>query len=266
MNCPPLVLVVLLVLFLVFFSFLIVLYWIPKGPVRYVRDKFFPEVQLNLHSCPKYKSPADNSYTTSKDRSLQLDINSGIALTFDDVPHRTTSFTRILDLLDKYQVKATFFVISGQVNPENRPLLLRALEEGHQLGNHGRTDSVHLKKSPKDFEDEFEHCHQLLEDLYREANVALPKQMIYRPGCGWFSRRMINYLTSRNYRLVMGSVYPNDPLVRSAHLNFLYLKKHLQDGDIVILHDRDWTPALLEKLLPWISAEGYLSETIDFFD
>ena len=60
-----------------------------------------------------------------------------IALTFDDGPHRKYT-PEILDLLNKYDAKATFFILGA--NAEKNPdVLVRMYEDGHELANHTYT-------------------------------------------------------------------------------------------------------------------------------
>jgi peptidoglycan/xylan/chitin deacetylase (PgdA/CDA1 family) len=85
----------------------------------------------------------------------------------------------------------------------------------------------------------------------------------YRPGCGFFNSTMLKFCQDNDIILTLGSVYPNDPVFSHAYLNFLYVKAHLEAGDIVILHDRKWTPDMLRYLLPWMKQNGYKSVTLD---
>ena len=64
-----------------------------------------------------------------------------IALTFDDGPS-TKTMVEILDLLKEYDAKGTFFLIGKKINNTTIPVLERAVEEGHELGNHSMN---HLK-------------------------------------------------------------------------------------------------------------------------
>ena len=66
-----------------------------------------------------------------------------------------------------------------------------------------------------------------------------------------------------NYKLTLGSVYPNDPIVRSSFINYWYLRTHIQGGDIVILHDRKWTPNMLTMLLKYMKDNNLVSVTVD---
>ena len=55
-----------------------------------------------------------------------------------------------------------------------------------------------------------------------------------------------------NYIVTLGTVYPNDPIFLIPWWNYWYLRLHIAGGDIVILHDRMWTPKMLDNLLPWL--------------
>lgn len=160
-------------------------------------------------------------------------------------------------------MKASFFVISDYINNSNKQMLIEAVQNGHQLCNHGKTNSMHALKSKSSLTNEILSCDLLIEQLYNEAKVDLPKYKIYRPGCGLFNVQMLNYMKRNNYHLTLGSVYPNDPLFRFPYLNYLYLINHIENGDIVILHDRPWTALMLEKLIKYMNDNNYVSTTLD---
>lgn len=71
-----------------------------------------------------------------QEESSENDLYQKIYLTFDDGPSQNTS--RILDILDEYEVKATFFVI-GKTDKESLELYKRIVEEGHTIGLHSYT-------------------------------------------------------------------------------------------------------------------------------
>ncbi len=184
-----------------------------------------------------------------------------IALTFDDVPYG--SHQELIDILDAYQIKATFFVISGYVTDESKQILIKAVQKGHQLGNHGKTNSAHARLSESALADEIDSCDELISDIYTKAEVKLPNLMAYRPSCGLFTNKMLRMVHTKGYVLSLGSVYPNDPVIRSSWINYYYLINHIEKGDIVILHDRKWTIPMLDKLLPWLRHNKYESVTLN---
>jgi peptidoglycan/xylan/chitin deacetylase (PgdA/CDA1 family) len=228
------------------------LYWLPKFILIQILEYVWPMV-LTRNTCLKLY---DGLCTDLKGES----IPKNIALTFDDVPRK--SYREIIDLLNAHDMKATFFIISSQVNEKSKEILIDAVKAGHQLGNHGTTDSIHLFKSTAGLEKEINDCHKLIANIYEKADKPLPEMMLYRPGCGLFNKRMLDIVHKKNYRLTLGSVYPNDPLVSNAVINYHYVTHHIEIGDIIILHDRPTTPRLLKLLLPWMLENNYQSVTV----
>lgn len=220
-----------------FFILLFVLYWLPKPIVINLLEWMYPSV-------------------------LTRNISSkNIALTFDDMPYG--SHKEIIGLLDKHNMQGTFFVISSQITEQNRKIFVDAVKTGHQLANHGRTNSMHYLKNESALRSEIMHCDNIIKEIYKEAGVPIPSKMIYRPGCGLFGPAMLRLLKSLDYILALGSVYPNDPMIRFGSVNYLYLINHIERGDIVILHDRPWTPLALENLLGWMQLNSIKSVTIN---
>lgn len=64
-----------------------------------------------------------------------------VALSFDDGPNTTTT-VKMLDVLKKHGVKASFFVIGNNINEESSKVMVRAHNEGHDIENHSKSHSV----------------------------------------------------------------------------------------------------------------------------
>lgn len=188
-------------------------------------------------------------------------------LTIDDVPYDLDGkeFEKILNVLKKHNNKATFFVISSQINEINKHLLIRALKEGHHLANHGEHNTMHALCGEEKFKNEIEHCECVLKSLYNEANVELPKTKYFRPGCGYVTDIINKYCKQNNYIIVLGSIYPADARIWWEWLNEYYITKHLSEkkDDIIILHDRYWTPEMLDKLFSNTELKTFSCTVID---
>ena len=80
-------------------------------------------------------------------------LNTEVFLTIDDAITNTHSFEETLQILDQFNAKATFFVISSLVesNQINEHLLIKALKSGHHLANHGEINQMHALCSKYDF-------------------------------------------------------------------------------------------------------------------
>jgi len=200
----------------------------------------------------------EHLYPTVLTRNIK---SQQIALTFDDSPNGSHKY--IIELLDKHHMKGTFFIISGNMADEDKQIFVNAVKNGHQLGNHGKTDSMHLLKSTKNLIDEIDHCENVIKEIYKEANVSLPQKILYRPGSGFCNQGMIDMVNRKGYTLTLGSVYPFDAKVKNDVVNYYYLLAHVINGDIVILHDRAWTIPLLKRFLVWMEDKKYVSVTVE---
>lgn len=247
-------------------TLILITYWLPKCIFVQSLNTFFPEILSNV--------PLNMPSNSTKNM---------IALTFDDIPYEsdtssfkkiiglndnisyesdTSSFKNIISILDSYNMKGTFFVVSGDVNDVSRKILVDIVKNGHQLGNHGKQNTMHYTLNYNKLKEEIKSCDELIVSIYKEANVKLPNKMLYRPGCGLFHRSMLDLCKQMNYTLTLGSVYPNDPIIRFPLINYYYLKYHIEKNDIVILHDRKWTSLMLTMLLQYMKENNFFSVTV----
>jgi peptidoglycan/xylan/chitin deacetylase (PgdA/CDA1 family) len=154
----------------------------------------------------------------------------GVVLTFDDGPDPLTT-PLLLDLLEKRKVKATFFVI-GEKAVAHPVLIDRIIQNGHALGNHSFRHSTGVF---------FRTVSVVLKDIAATQKVLQKhgvEPLVYRPPVGIVSPRLWPALKKTGLTLV---TFSNRPLDRgNRHLSNLASKvlQRLQDGDIVLLHDR----------------------------
>ena len=182
-----------------------------------------------------------------------------VCLTIDDVPYDVSAdtFSKILDALKNHGAKATFFVISSLVNEENKPLLVKSVQDGHHLANHGRSNRMHARLSSNDLIAEIEDCERLIGEIYGLAGMEAPSVKYYRPGSGFVSKAILDYCSEKDYRIALGSNYPSDPQIWSGFVIRNYVLHRLQRNDIIILHDRKWTADALDGLLGEIKKRDY---------
>lgn len=200
-----------------------------------------------LNSIAKYKPGAVFFFET--DQPL-------IALTIDDSPD-TVATKKILDILKKHQVQATFFIMTNHI-VGNEALIKRMLRDGHELGNHLLKDEPAAALPPDILAKAFAKSHKVLSRY----------QLIrwFRPGSGYYHDKMIALAGQYDYQTVLGSVYPYDPAISSE----VFLEKHIlsfvRAGSIVILHDvgaRGLRAAnVLDKILPALQTRGFRIVTL----
>ncbi len=184
-----------------------------------------------------------------------------VALTIDDSPHPTLT-PAILDALAEHGARATFFIIGERV-PGNEGILRRLVEEGHELGNHLMHDSPSVRLPAEEFERQLLRTHELISPF-------APGRW-FRPGSGWYSRRMLKQLGRHGYRCALGSAYAYDCHIPSARYVSGHILLNTRPGSIIILHDgsedRRRTVTVLRRVLPQLRRRGYqvvtLSELAD---
>lgn len=184
-----------------------------------------------------------------------------VALTIDDAPHAMVT-PLLLDVLREHAAHATFFVI-GDHAPGNLQILERAKQEGHELGNHLAHEYPTVFLPSTQFEKELAEVNGLISPF--------PQTKWFRPGSGWYNRRILDHAKAQGYRCALGSVYPFDTTIRNQWAISMYIKNQIFPGAIIIIHDgkpdRVRSAAVLKKVLPALKAAGYrivtLSELVE---
>lgn len=176
------------------------------------------------------------------------DVNREIYLTFDDgpIPEATPW---VLDILDRYGIKATFFMV-GQ-NVERHPeLLSRVLERGHVAGNHTLHHLQGIRVS----------CEEYMRDV--EAAGKIIGGNLFRPPHGILKRSQLREL-EKSYRIVMYDLVTRD---YSRHLSAAdvvrNVKRYTRPGSIIVFHDSLKSLPRIKEALPesieWLLDRGYV--------
>ncbi|MDJ0950644.1 MAG: chitin deacetylase family protein [Alphaproteobacteria bacterium] len=180
-----------------------------------------------------------------------------IALTIDDGPDARVT-PEILDLLNRYDARATFFLIASNI-VGNEAILRRIVAEGHELANHLSRDEPATRLSAEAFKVELQRCHDVL-TAYSD-NVTW-----FRPGSGRFNESMLDTLDEHGYRCALGSVYPLDAEIPSSWFATRVILWAVKPGSVVILHDigarGKRTVATLNNVLPELRRRGFRVVTL----
>lgn len=181
-----------------------------------------------------------------------------IALTFDDGPHPKET-DKVLDVLKKYDVKATFFIAGKHANWYQKPLI-RASEEGHELGNHTFTHPDISNLSSSQIQGEIKQCEDILEKLTGE------KPTLFRPPYGSYRKEALAQIAKDcGYKIILWSTldardWQNPPASKIAST----ITNNAKNGDIILLHDyaTDNTVEALEILIPEMKSKGFEFVTV----
>ena len=186
------------------------------------------------------------------------DGETRIALTFDDGPHRIYT-EKVLDVLERYGVRATFFVIGSNV--EDYPeLVLREIAAGHEIGSHTYSHLHIIGQSEESIEEELRHCENVLRDC---ASV---RPRLFRPPEGVYGEGVLRAAAAFGYKVIYWSVDTRDwthPSVEKIVDNVL---NNTRGGSIILFHDfavgKSETIEALEKIIPELQKRGYEFVTV----
>ncbi len=194
------------------------------------------------------------NYFLSAISSFKTNENS-IALTFDDGP---TAFTpQVLDLLARYQMKATFFCIGKQL--ESYPEIAQRIQaEGHQLANHTYSHSNQMGFfGTQKLIEEFEQTDILLEKITGKKNN------FFRPPFGVTNPHIAQAVRKMKYQVIGWNIRSLDTVIEEEEVIYQRIVSKVNKGGIVLLHDTSLkTIAVLERLLVFMKEKKYKSVTI----
>ena len=170
-----------------------------------------------------------------------------VYLTFDDGPIPEVT-PWVLDLLDHYGVKATFFCVGDNV-ARNPDIFADILRRGHRVGNHTMNHIQAPGYSIRSYLSNVEKANALI------------KSNLFRPPHGWMKRCHALAL-KRRYRIIMWDVVTRDYSKRLNGEQVLHnVKRYARNGSIIVFHDSLKAESNLRYALPraieWLLKEGY---------
>jgi peptidoglycan/xylan/chitin deacetylase (PgdA/CDA1 family) len=170
-----------------------------------------------------------------------------IYLTFDDGPVPEVT-PLVLDILDKYKVKATFFCVGENVKkyPE---VYADVLHRGHKTGNHTYN---HLKGFSVSSQEYIENVQEASEYIYSR---------LFRPPYGRITYRQRKLLRPM-YEIIMWDLITHDYNRNiSVETIFRNVKRYSRNGSIIVFHDsikaKENVLAVLPLAIEYLKTEGY---------
>ncbi len=153
-----------------------------------------------------------------------------VALTFDDGPHPVYT-PKILDILRRYNVKATFFLIGKRV--ERFPQLAqRIVSEGHEVGNHTYSHPSDLPKENWDeVRLEIEKCSAAIE------RVTGVRPKFFRPPKGFLNYKVLTLAQVEGYTLVFWTVSADHKDAPTPQAMAQRVLKLVHPCAIILMHD-----------------------------
>lgn len=222
------------------------------------------------------------SYNTLADPTEQADIikylesnsaNKKVCyLTFDDGPNKTIT-TQILDILRRYNIKATFFQV-GSLIEEHPDVAKRVFEEGHLIGNHSYDHTYEKMYSDKEsFMKEFEMCAKLIQDITKESYVPIMRLPGGSHNTGTYGeiKQEIIELLSQNgvYHCNWNALSGDAEASYKSKAQLVNRVKSTAKGKnqvVVLMHDastKKQTVEALPEIIEYFISEGYVFSRLD---
>lgn len=178
-----------------------------------------------------------------------------IVLTFDDGPHPFYT-QKLISLLKRHKVPATFFVVGSQV--EKYPNLLKEIAlNNFELGGHTYSHRDMTTLSKQEIIDELEKTRLLIK-AHTQRDV-----YIYRPPGGRFNETTKKVASQLGYEMILWDILPRDHENLTSREIYNRVTKNIKQGGIVLLHSgKDATIEALEEIIPELKSRGYSFVTV----
>jgi peptidoglycan-N-acetylglucosamine deacetylase len=186
-----------------------------------------------------------------------------IALTYDDGPNGPHTL-RLLDVLSRHDVHATFFLIGRYV--QQRPEIGREIvNAGHVVGNHAFAHPLLIFRSETEIRRELSQCRAALQDAIGQHST------LFRPPFGGRRPAVLRVARELGLEPVMWNVTGYDWNAPPAEVIERKVSKQIRGGDVILLHDgghkqmgadRSQTVIATDRMIMRYKAEGYEFVTI----
>jgi peptidoglycan/xylan/chitin deacetylase (PgdA/CDA1 family) len=179
-----------------------------------------------------------------------------IAMTFDDGPNPVLT-PKLLDLLAEHHIKATFFVI-GQNVIEHPEIVARAVQEGHEIGNHSWSHPNLGRMSDETVRLQLRRTEEAVQ------SAAGVRPVLMRPPYGSITPRQKRWIHAEfGYDIILWNVDPLDWKRPGPTTIFSRILKETRPGSIVLSHDiHPGTIEAMPATLSQLEAKGFKFVTV----
>lgn len=182
-----------------------------------------------------------------------------VALTFDINWTEKDNIYSILDTLDKYNVKGTFFIIGFWVtyNDENISKLKAINERGHEIGNHSYK---HLSFTSIG-EDKIKEELKKTDEVIKEYTGVEPK--LFRFPSGDYNTQSVRLVVNEGYIPIQWDVDSVDWKELGADVEYKRVMDNVKPGSIILFHNNaKYTPENLDRIISELTKKGYSFVTV----
>ena len=199
-----------------------------------------------------------NGEDTAVDKVLDYEIDPTkpvIALTFDDGPNTTTT-NQVLDLLQKYQVRASFFLIGNNITDASAEVVKRAYDMGCEIDNHSKSHPYMNEMTAEEIISEVQYVSDKVEEITGQTTL------FFRPPYIAVNDTMYQNI---DMPFICGAGCDDWDSSVDVETRIKRIKRQAHDGLIILLHDaqgNDQTVEALDTVIPYLLEEGYQFVTV----
>jgi len=173
-----------------------------------------------------------------------------LAITFDDGPDSEIT-PQVLNILDEFNVKATFFCVGNQIE-KNSEILKQIDAKGHLIGNHSYSH---------EFWFDLYSTNRMRKDIIKTNGLIFEtvqkNTKLFRPPYGITNPSLKKAIKDLDYITIGWSIRSLDT-VSNTNKTLNRIKKNLSSGDIILFHDnRAQIKEILSEFLTYAKTEGY---------
>ncbi len=203
---------------------------------------------------PEVSEPSEPAVTPIN-AEPDYDWDKVIALTFDDGPNTETT-NEVLDVLEKHQVVASFFLIGNNIDDESAKSVKRAYDLGCEINNHSKSHGYMDKMTAEEIKAEYDYVDEKVLEItgehtgfFRPPYIAVGDEM--------WENIDVPFISG------LGCNDWDDKV--TAEMRVMAIKRNVKDGDIILMHDAQgnhMTVEAIDELIPILKEEGYKFTTV----
>lgn len=161
----------------------------------------------------------------------------------------------MLEILDRYEVKTTFFV-GGTWAVKESDMLKKIYDAGHEIGNHGYSHKDQDKLNREQNKNEILTTHTLVNDLIG-VNMDL-----FAPPSGAYNKTTVEVATELGYKTIMWTRDTVDWRDKNEEVIYKRAIKDAKGGDLILMHPTACTLLALERIIVSLQEQGFVLTTV----
>lgn len=227
------------------------------APIKIEKQELKFDTLYNMKKLNSYNMPKAEVFEEPKKEEVEKPVVTKpmIAITYDDGPHPQNTL-KILDILNKYNAKATFFMLGENVK-RNSWIPRKVAEQGSQIGTHSWNHPNLNKLDKKDISFQIDNSSKIIEE--NSGQVV----KLFRPPYGNANQMVRDIAKEKNKAIILWNIDTEDWKSKDAKKVTEHVLNNVKEGDIVLMHDiYSSTVEASEEIIKVLTERGYELVTV----